>query len=476
MFKYLSSLFISLLFFIFVVSSVHAQAGAFTFTVNPIKPEYPASYTVLIKTSSGNAFFKSEDKYIIRVAKQTGNQACSAQGLNVGANHPRYKADITESGAAILFTDVNKEGDGACLGPGDYKFSLYAQNTDASNLLGTISYTITQSGGGSISVQPSKDTFTANEQISVSLVNARKGQYYAFWWDGARTNVAHALQATEDGNILNVPLTRSGGDFTKSGVKKICVMNTSRKYTNLPATSTCEASANINYKISADPNAAPVANTLSCSVLPSNPTAEDSISFLIKNGPPNTSFRADLNQGDQNTQLTPIQTDASGNGTFKTTTKTLPEGSYNLFVYNSGDNQRLEGCSPAFTVGKIGSKKATTVAKKQTCADTGDCSVASGKYCDNGSLSTAIGCVPLQLNTFINALLAWTAGIAGGIAFLLMIFGSLQMVTSQGNPEQLKKGREQFIAAISGLLFIIFSITLLQIIGADILGIPGFTR
>lgn len=86
-------------------------------------------------------------------------------------------------------------------------------------------------------------------------------------------------------------------------------------------------------------------------------------------------------------------------------------------------------------------------------------------------IATAIGCVPYNVRGFIDGVLAWSAGIAGGLAFLLMILGSLQMLTSQGNPDQLKKGREQFVAAISGLLFIIFSITLLQIIGTDILGI-----
>lgn len=116
------------------------------------------------------------------------------------------------------------------------------------------------------------------------------------------------------------------------------------------------------------------------------------------------------------------------------------------------------------------------VATIKPCSETQNCSNAAGKMCDNGDLSTAIGCVPIKLDNFINGLLRWTAGVAGGIAFLLMIFGSLQMVTSQGNPEQLKKGREQFVAAISGLLFIIFSITLLQIIGADILAIPGLER
>lgn len=91
-------------------------------------------------------------------------------------------------------------------------------------------------------------------------------------------------------------------------------------------------------------------------------------------------------------------------------------------------------------------------------------------------VKTAIGCVPTRPNDFIKGLLRFAMGIGGGIALLLMIFGALQMITSAGSPESLKKGQEQFTSAIIGLLFIIFSVLLLQIIGADILGIPGFTR
>ena len=45
---------------------------------------------------------------------------------------------------------------------------------------------------------------------------------------------------------------------------------------------------------------------------------------------------------------------------------------------------------------------------------------------------------------------------------------------SQGNPEQVKGAREQLTAAIIGLLFIIFSLVILQVIGFNILRIPGF--
>ena len=65
-------------------------------------------------------------------------------------------------------------------------------------------------------------------------------------------------------------------------------------------------------------------------------------------------------------------------------------------------------------------------------------------------------------------------GIGGGIAFLFMLLGAFQMITSAGNPDSISAGKDRFTSAIIGLLFVIFSVLLLQIIGAGILKIPGF--
>lgn len=95
--------------------------------------------------------------------------------------------------------------------------------------------------------------------------------------------------------------------------------------------------------------------------------------------------------------------------------------------------------------------------------------------CDGGEgLQTAIGCIPIRnTNDFVGWFLKWAIGIAGGIAFLLIIFSGFQIMTSSNNPQQLQGGRELLTAAISGLIIIIFSAFLLKLIGVDILGIPG---
>ncbi|MBI2405617.1 hypothetical protein HYV21_00995 [Candidatus Microgenomates bacterium] len=97
--------------------------------------------------------------------------------------------------------------------------------------------------------------------------------------------------------------------------------------------------------------------------------------------------------------------------------------------------------------------------------------------CPNGTrgIYTAFGCIPVENTTeFVKWFLGWAIGIGGGIAFLLILWSGFQIMTSAGNPERLKAGREQLTAAIGGLLFLIFSVFLLRLIGVDILQLPGF--
>ena len=83
-----------------------------------------------------------------------------------------------------------------------------------------------------------------------------------------------------------------------------------------------------------------------------------------------------------------------------------------------------------------------------------------------------MGCLPTDPAKFVGWLLARAIGIGGGIAFLLMIWGGIAIMTSAGDPEKLNQGKSIITSAISGLLFIIFSVLLLKIIGVDIFQLP----
>ena len=92
-----------------------------------------------------------------------------------------------------------------------------------------------------------------------------------------------------------------------------------------------------------------------------------------------------------------------------------------------------------------------------------------------GCIQTAIGCINPSPSGIFEVFFRIGIGIAGGIAFLLIVFGGFQIITSAGNPEKLNEGKEAVSSAIAGLLMIIFSIFLLKIIGVNILGLPGFS-
>jgi hypothetical protein len=104
-----------------------------------------------------------------------------------------------------------------------------------------------------------------------------------------------------------------------------------------------------------------------------------------------------------------------------------------------------------------------------------NCPSAKGVECSGGVL-TALGCVKTEPAKIISSTVGVTVGLGGGISLLLMAYGAYQMITSGGNPEKLKQGRERFLAAAIGLTFITLAVFLLQIIGVDILNLPGFSR
>lgn len=94
--------------------------------------------------------------------------------------------------------------------------------------------------------------------------------------------------------------------------------------------------------------------------------------------------------------------------------------------------------------------------------------------CPDGTLSTAIGCINTSSpENLIKELLGLAVGIGGGIAFLLMLFGTFQIMMSSGDPKGIQGGKETITSALAGLLLIVFSVFLLKLIGVDILNLPG---
>lgn len=103
------------------------------------------------------------------------------------------------------------------------------------------------------------------------------------------------------------------------------------------------------------------------------------------------------------------------------------------------------------------------------------CLECIGKEEPTGKMWTAVGCIPISYTDVIKEVVFGIGvGIAGGVAFLYFLYGAFMILTSTGNAEKLEEAKQIITSSLAGLLLIIFSIFLLQVIGVQILQLPGF--
>lgn len=160
-----------------------------------------------------------------------------------------------------------------------------------------------------------------------------------------------------------------------------------------------------------------------------------------------------------------IQLGSYGNGTYLVGFPLLQEFLCKTCVVISDSGGRP--CDAPATTG--------TIIVRDICEgdSTGECFVCFSK----GDTWTALGCIPTSdLTGFAGWMMGKIIFVATGIAFLLMVFGAFQILTSSGDPKKVQGGQELITSAVSGLLFIILSLFLLKLIGVDILQIPGFSK
>lgn len=104
------------------------------------------------------------------------------------------------------------------------------------------------------------------------------------------------------------------------------------------------------------------------------------------------------------------------------------------------------------------------------------CIDTNGKAKVENGINTAIGCIKVGSgNELITAILNIAIGLGGGIALALILYGVFIVTTSAGMPDKLKAGSEIITSAVVGLIFVLLSIFLVNLIGINILGIPGLS-
>lgn len=112
------------------------------------------------------------------------------------------------------------------------------------------------------------------------------------------------------------------------------------------------------------------------------------------------------------------------------------------------------------------------------CSGAGKCCVEGGPGCKTSKgglgINSAIGCIPTDdINETAAFFLKWGIGIAGGIALITIIYASMLIISASGDPKRVMAGKELLMAAIMGLILLIFGVFVLRMVGVDVLGIPG---
>lgn len=95
---------------------------------------------------------------------------------------------------------------------------------------------------------------------------------------------------------------------------------------------------------------------------------------------------------------------------------------------------------------------------------------------DCPEIETAIGSIPIDPIGFAAKLFSMMLSLAGIAALFLIIYSGYRLMLSRGNKEGIQAAREMLTAAVIGLLFIVFSLVILNVIGVDILRLPGFGK
>ncbi len=92
----------------------------------------------------------------------------------------------------------------------------------------------------------------------------------------------------------------------------------------------------------------------------------------------------------------------------------------------------------------------------------------------DGTIITDIGTIPCTPTGFAQTV--YTVGLMfiGSVALLFIVYGGYLILTSQGSPDQISKGRSYITYAIIGMVVAISGYALYQIVALNVLKLPGF--
>lgn len=460
-------LFIFLSFFLFLLNPTLVEAKI-TVTHTP-DPATDNVSTITVNITSDEEIFIPGIRYFYNFTHpNAANKSC--------IDLDRFEFQPTDTRNAVISTRLDSGN--KCRMLGDNLFRVFRDkrgHSGSENDLLILSHTISVYQANKLlpSISPLQSPLTIGQTPSVVLANASQGTEYYFWWrDAWRVNGYAARHTAASNNNIIIPLTEAGADFKVSGDKVLC-MSPAQYIDSSLGNPSCHFFTSFMFE------ARVISPTLSCEVVPAVPKKGELVSILGKGLSPSTRYKAGvISDGVDQKLNNSTVSDTNGNVIIRLHDN-FGVGSHTAYIYEEATGKEV--CPKNFVVSGAGGA-AGPINKVPVCKPGDkDCSIANALSCDpasgivpgTGGVLTAIGCIPTEPVKLVQGILRFTAAAGGGIALLIMVFGAFEMITSAGNPESIKKGQDRFTNAIIGLLLIIFSTLLLQIIGVDILGIPG---
>jgi len=101
------------------------------------------------------------------------------------------------------------------------------------------------------------------------------------------------------------------------------------------------------------------------------------------------------------------------------------------------------------------------------------CSACVARGAEGDYIFTAVGCIQVSGAGLAGDVIKLLLGVSGGVALLSLLAAAFKLSISRGDSGKIKEAKELITAAVTGLLFLIFSVIILEFIGVEILQIPG---
>lgn len=170
----------------------------------------------------------------------------------------------------------------------------------------------------------------------------------------------------------------------------------------------------------------------------------------------------------------PNHSNCDGRFDITDTTEAVPPDQLNILFTRPGDSPfRPEAQSTPFQFCSQAGEGSESYEKCCQCL-TGSSSCSANAGGIEPRIWTSVGCLDTDAGPLVSSLITLGLRIGGGAALLVIITGGFILTTSQGDPKKTGEAKEMITSAVVGLLFIIFSVTILQFVGVNILRIPGF--